>query len=76
MSNSCRLYLISPPKLEPTSFAEVLRRALGAGDVASLQLRLKDVDAAQMSMVQIAKDLAAKGEIMLAGQGGDDELIY
>ncbi|HWU50204.1 MAG TPA: flagellar motor switch protein FliG [Asticcacaulis sp.] len=39
-------------------------------------VRLKDVDAAQMNMVQIAKDLAAKGEIMLAGQGGDDELIY
>ena len=39
-------------------------------------VRLKDVDQAQMSMVQIAKDLAAKGEIMLAGSGGDDELIY
>jgi flagellar motor switch protein FliG len=39
-------------------------------------VRLKDVDAAQMTMVQVAKDLAAKGEIMLAGQGGDDELIY
>ncbi len=39
-------------------------------------VRLKDVDGAQMAMVQIAKDLAAKGEIMLAGQGGDDELIY
>jgi flagellar motor switch protein FliG len=39
-------------------------------------VRLKDVDAAQMTMVQAAKDLAAKGEIMLAGQGGDDELIY
>ncbi len=40
-------------------------------------VRLKDVDAAQMMMVQIAKDLAAKGEIMLAGAGGaDDELIY
>jgi flagellar motor switch protein FliG len=39
-------------------------------------VRLKDVDAAQMNMVQVAKDLAAKGEIMLAGQGGDDELIY
>ena len=32
--------------------------------------------AAQMAMVQVAKDLAAKGEIMLAGAGGDDELIY
>jgi flagellar motor switch protein FliG len=39
-------------------------------------VRLRDVDQAQMSMVQTAKDLAAKGEIMLVGQGGDDELVY
>lgn len=39
-------------------------------------VRLKDVDQAQMAMVQVAKDLAAKGEIMLVGQGADDELIY
>jgi flagellar motor switch protein FliG len=39
-------------------------------------VRLRDVDQAQMNMVQVAKDLAAKGEIMLAGAGGDDELIY
>ncbi|MCX7589083.1 MULTISPECIES: flagellar motor switch protein FliG [unclassified Phenylobacterium] len=39
-------------------------------------VRLRDVDQAQMAMVQVAKDLAAKGEIMLAGAGGDDELIY
>ena len=39
-------------------------------------IRLKDVDQAQQAMVQVAKDLAAKGEIMLAGSGGDDELIY
>ena len=39
-------------------------------------VRLKDVDLAQMAMVQVAKDLAAKGEIMLAGQGGEDELVY
>jgi flagellar motor switch protein FliG len=39
-------------------------------------VRLKDVDQAQMSMVQVAKDLAAKGEIILAGSGGDEELIY
>jgi len=39
-------------------------------------VRLKDVDAAQMAMVQVAKDLAAKGDIMLAGLGVDDELIY
>ena len=39
-------------------------------------VRLRDVDQAQMAVVQIAKDLAAKGEIVLAGAGGDDELIY
>lgn len=38
-----RLYLITPPKIEPRKFAEELKHALGAGDVASLQLRLKDV---------------------------------
>ena len=39
-------------------------------------VRLKDVDAAQQAMVLVAKDLAGKGEIMLVGSGGDDELIY
>jgi len=43
VTERCRLYLITPPKLEPKSFAETLKRALNAGDVASLQLRLKDV---------------------------------
>ena len=52
--------------------AKIMREDMeGMGPV-----RLKDVDQAQMTMVQVAKDLAAKGEIMLAGQGGDDELIY
>ena len=40
--SACRLYLITPPKLEPRAFADELKRALDAGDVASLQLRLKD----------------------------------
>jgi flagellar motor switch protein FliG len=39
-------------------------------------VRLRDVDQAQMAMVQSAKDLAQRGEIMLAGSSGDDELIY
>ena len=38
-----RLYLITPPKFEPRVFAEDLKRALDGGDVACLQLRLKDV---------------------------------
>jgi thiamine-phosphate pyrophosphorylase len=43
MTDPCRLYLITPPKIELPAFAETLKRALDAGDVASLQLRLKDV---------------------------------
>jgi flagellar motor switch protein FliG len=39
-------------------------------------VRLKAVDEAQMQMVNTAKDLAAKGEIMIVSSKGDDELVY
>ena len=40
-------------------------------------VRLKDVDEAQMHMVNVAKELAAKDEIIIADKrGGEDELIY
>ena len=39
-----RLYLVTPPALEPVGFADRLAEALDAGDVACVQLRLKDVD--------------------------------
>ncbi len=39
-------------------------------------VRLKDIDEAQMLLVQTAKDLAARGEIVIATGKGDDELIY
>jgi len=39
-------------------------------------VRLKDVDEAQMRMVNVAKDLANKGEIMIASGQGEDELVY
>jgi thiamine-phosphate pyrophosphorylase len=42
VSNS-RLYLISPPKLSAANFLTSLKEALAGGDVASFQLRLKDV---------------------------------
>lgn len=46
-------------------------------DMASMgPVRLKDVDGAQARMVLIAKDLANKGEIVLAESNKDDELIY
>ncbi len=46
---NCRLYLITPPRLvagglAPSDFAGDLVAALEAGDVACVQLRLKDVD--------------------------------
>src|ERR1700722_20066133 len=42
--NGCRIYLITPPALDPLLFADRLAAALDAGDVAAVQLRLKDVD--------------------------------
>jgi thiamine-phosphate pyrophosphorylase len=39
-----RLYLITPPALDPQRFAKELEAALDGGDVACLQLRLKDID--------------------------------
>jgi len=38
----CQLYLITPPIL-PANFADLLASALDAGEVAAVQLRLKDI---------------------------------
>ena len=43
MPRRCRLYLITPPKLELELFSHALRDALSGGDVACVQLRLKDI---------------------------------
>jgi len=43
MPPACRLYLITPPRLDDlAAFGHVLARTLDAGDVAALQIRLKD----------------------------------
>jgi thiamine-phosphate pyrophosphorylase len=39
--NRCRLYLVTPPAFDPEAFKRELEAALGGGDVACLQLRLK-----------------------------------
>lgn len=39
-------------------------------------VRLKDVDEAQVYIVNLAKDLAGKGEIVLSDNKGEDELVY
>jgi thiamine-phosphate pyrophosphorylase len=46
----CRLYLITPPRLDDlVEFSRDLAAALGAGDVAALQLRLKDAPEAAIA---------------------------
>jgi flagellar motor switch protein FliG len=46
-------------------------------DIQSLgPLRLKEVDEAQTKMVTLTKELADKGEIVLAKGGSEDELVY
>jgi flagellar motor switch protein FliG len=39
-------------------------------------VRLRDVDEAQGLLVNMAKDMAAKGEIMISKSRDDEELIY
>ena len=44
MTSACRLYLITPPRIDDlAAFARTLAGALDAGDVSALQIRLKDV---------------------------------
>jgi flagellar motor switch protein FliG len=46
-------------------------------DMAAMgPVRLRDVDEAQALLVNLAKDLAAKGEITLTKNRADDELVY
>ena len=46
-------------------------------DMAAMgPVRLRDVDAAQTRLVSLAKDLAARGEIVLSDGKTEDELIY
>ena len=49
MSAACRLYLITPPRLpDLAAFARAFETALAAGDVAAVQIRLKDVPDAEV----------------------------
>lgn len=46
-------------------------------DIQSLgPIRMKDVEEAQQALVNAAKDLAAKGEIIIKGEGAEDEMVY
>jgi len=61
VGGTCRLYLITPPEIDVRSFRGQLTEALSGGDVACLQLRLKDVSddailAAADALLPILKD--------------------
>ncbi len=60
-------------------FANISERAgkLLREEIASMgPVRLKDVEEAQAYIVALAKDLAARGEIVIADGGAEDELVY
>lgn len=59
-------------------FANMSQRAAGMlkEDMEAMgAVRLRDVDEAQAAMINLAKDLAAKGEIMISKNKGEDELV-
>ncbi len=63
-NDGCRLYLVTPPVLEPRTFADTLARALDAGDVAAVQLRLKDVsDDALKRAIDVLRPVAQSRDV-------------
>ena len=61
----CRLYLITPPAIpDLDAFAATLDEALGAGDVAALQIRLKPADdAAVRAAVTVLAPVARRHDV-------------
>ncbi|HRP11582.1 MAG TPA: thiamine phosphate synthase [Terricaulis sp.] len=54
MRERCRLYLITPPAIDLPTFTPALREALAGGDVACVQLRLKDLNDADVLRIGAA----------------------
>jgi len=60
MTHRCRLYLITPPVIDDAkAFAALLEQAFDAGDVAAIQVRLKDVSEAHLA--EVTKAVLAVG---------------
>ncbi|MBB2203453.1 thiamine phosphate synthase [Gluconacetobacter takamatsuzukensis] len=60
----CQLYLVTPPVLDPVAFAPDLARALDAGPVAAVQLRLKDVpDDTILRAIDILRPVAQERDV-------------
>jgi thiamine-phosphate pyrophosphorylase len=70
----CRLYLITPPAIpDPAAFAVTLGEALDAGDVAALQIRLKEVDDAAIldAVATLAPVARARGVAVILNDRPD-----
>lgn len=70
----CRLYLITPPVIpDLDAFARDLAAALDAGDVAALQIRLKDVDDAAIleAVAALAPVARARGVAVILNDRPD-----
>jgi len=59
-----------------TNMSERAAKILKEDMEAMGPVRLRDVDEAQMEIVNLAKDLAENGEIILSDNKGEDELVY
>lgn len=54
MADPCRLYLITPASFELAKFSRTLEEALAGGDVAAVQLRLKELSDAEILRIGAA----------------------
>src|SRR5688572_1740939 len=71
---ACRLYLVTPPALpDLAAFAASLEAALSGGDVAALQIRLKDASDAEIAeAVRVLAPIArAKGVAVILNDRPD-----
>jgi len=67
MSETCKLYLITPPVIDDVAgFSSILAAALDAGEVACVQLRLKPPDGAVISDDDVLYAAEALGPIARA----------
>lgn len=69
----------APDEVRDVFLANMSERAatLLHDDMAALgPVRVKEVGEAQRAIIDLAKDLAARGEIVLSGRGDDDDMIF
>ena len=74
MTADCRLYLITPPRIDDlATFGRDLAQALDAGEVAALQVRLKDVpDEVIAAAVEVVTPIAhARGVAVILNDRPD-----